>query len=122
MCTPRYKRRSEAREGGVGYEGDIITGELLQKRNQRKFIPVLRRGDWREAAPGWLAGKYYVDLRDGPRFEAQYEDVVSTLRGTRPKAPAVATAATPRRSATAKQPLAGRGESLTRPARQPVVR
>ena len=30
VCTPRYKQRSEERVGGVGYEGDIITAELLQ--------------------------------------------------------------------------------------------
>ena len=89
ICTPRYKLRSEAREGGVGYEGDIITGALLQERNHRKFIPVLRIGEWRHAAPAWLAGKYYVDLRDGPRFDPQYEDLLSTLRGTRPQAPPV---------------------------------
>jgi len=94
VCTARYRSRSEAREGGVGYEGDIITGALLHGRNQRKFIPVLRRGNWRDAAPLWLAGKYYVDLRDGPRFDPQYEDLVSTLRGTRLQAPPVGRAPT----------------------------
>ena len=28
VCTPRYKQRSDARQGGVGYEGDIMTGQL----------------------------------------------------------------------------------------------
>lgn len=90
VCTPRYKSRSERREGGVGYEGDIITAELLQTRNHRKFIPILRRGEWREAAPSWLAGKYYIDLRDGARYEAQYQDLLSTLLGSRPAPPPVA--------------------------------
>jgi hypothetical protein len=54
VCTPRYKKKSEAREGGVGYEGDIITGELLKSRNHRKFIPVLRAGDRSASAPGGL--------------------------------------------------------------------
>jgi hypothetical protein len=91
VCTPRYKTKSEAREGGVGYEGDIITGELLKSRNHRKFIPVLRTGDWSASAPGWLAGKYYIDLRDGERYEAQYEDLLSTLHGTRPTPPPLGT-------------------------------
>ena len=89
VCTPRYKTKSEAREGGVGYEGDIITGELLRSRNHRKFIPVLRRGEWSASAPGWLVGKYYIDLRDGERYEAQYDDLLSTLHGTRAAAPPV---------------------------------
>jgi len=102
VCTPRYKTKSEAREGGVGYEGDIITGELLKSRNHRKFIPILRSGDWSGSAPGWLAGKYYIDLRDGDRYEVQYEDLLSTLHGTRPTPPPVGAppAATSARAAT----------------------
>ena len=41
LCTPKYCRKSDGREGGVGYEGAIMTAELLNSGNQRKFIPVL---------------------------------------------------------------------------------
>jgi hypothetical protein len=54
VCTPKYKTKSEARIGGVGYEGDIMTAEVLANQNHRKFIPVLARGAWIEAAPSWL--------------------------------------------------------------------
>jgi hypothetical protein len=101
VCTPRYKTKSEAREGGVGYEGDIITGELLKSRNHRKFIPVLRSGDWSVSAPSWLAGKYYVDLREGERYDAQYEDLLSTLRSARPTPPPVGI---PRAASSARVP------------------
>src|SRR3712207_6273724 len=36
ICTPRYAERSNQRAGGVGYEGDIMTAELLNHQNQRK--------------------------------------------------------------------------------------
>lgn len=72
ICTPRYKRRSDAREGGVGYEGDIMTAEVMTSQNHRKFIPVLRSGTWTEAAPSWLAGKYHIDLTGDPYSERQY--------------------------------------------------
>src|SRR5689334_21959276 len=39
VCTPKYKIKSDARQGGVGYEGNIITGEVFTKANHRKFIP-----------------------------------------------------------------------------------
>lgn len=97
ICTPRYKGRSEKRVGGVGYEGDIITAELMQHRNRRKFIPVLRRGTWEESAPGWILGSYYIDLRDGGRFDAQYEDLLSTVRGVRPEPPPLGAGARSRR-------------------------
>lgn len=89
LCTPRYKERSDQRTGGVGYEGDIITGSVLKNRNQRKFIPLLRAGNWETAAPTWLAGKYYLDMRDNPLSEVIYKDLISTLLGTRPQAPPV---------------------------------
>lgn len=89
VCTPRYKERSDRREGGVGYEGDIITGEVFTTRNERKFIPILRLGEWTDSAPTWLTGKYYIGLRGAPYNENQYRDLVTTLLGTRPIAPPV---------------------------------
>jgi hypothetical protein len=73
ICTPRYKRRSEERQGGVGYEGDIMTAEVMGSQNHRKFIPALRSGSWTEAAPSWLAGKYHINLTRNPYPERDYE-------------------------------------------------
>jgi len=87
ICTPRYKRRSDAREGGVGYEGDIMTAEVMSSQNHRKFIPVLRSGSWPEAAPSWLLGKYYINLTGDPYSERDYGDLVRTLLGIRETAP-----------------------------------
>jgi DNA-binding winged helix-turn-helix (wHTH) protein len=87
VCTPEYKRKSDARIGGVGYEGHIITAELFTARNNRKFIPILHHGNWEEASPSWLIGKYYIDLYRVDRFEAGYQDLLVTLHGQRMKAP-----------------------------------
>lgn len=103
ICTPTYKQKSDRREGGVGYEGDIMTAEALTTRNNRKFIPVLRIGEWHHSAPSWLQGKYYVDLR-GDNLEPGYQDLLTTLLGTRPSAPAIGrppTLAPPRNRAEA---------------------
>jgi hypothetical protein len=89
VCTPHYANRSNCRLGGVGYEGDIFTAEALNTRNQRKFIPIFRAGDWQTAAPTWLAGKYRIDLRGDPFSDDQYADLLTTLHGTRPIAPPV---------------------------------
>jgi hypothetical protein len=87
ICTARYKRRSDAREGGVGYEGDIMTAEAMTRQNNRKFIPVWRNGTWPEVAPSWLAGKYYINLTGNPYSERDYVDLVRTLLGIRETAP-----------------------------------
>lgn len=89
ICTPRYKQKSDARVGGVGYEGHIMTAELMTARNDRKFIPILRHAVWEDAAPSWLAGKYYIDLSESNRFETNYQDLLTTLHGQRSQAPPV---------------------------------
>jgi hypothetical protein len=96
VCTPTFKAKSEVREGGVGYEGDIITGEMFSGASQRKFIPVLRSGDANSAVPSWLKGKYYVELRGDEPSQDHYADLLSTLHGTRPQAPPVGPAPTAR--------------------------
>lgn len=72
ICTPTYKDKSDQRKGGVGYEGDIMTGEVHTQGNHRKFITVLRRGDWTTAIPSWLAGKYGINLGGDPFSEDSY--------------------------------------------------
>ncbi len=89
LCTPKYKVRSELRKGGVGYEGDIMTGELLTTGNQRKFIPILRDGDPGTALPNWLQGKYRIDLRGNPYSDEQYKDLTTTLLNGREQPPPV---------------------------------
>jgi len=89
VCTPNYKWRSDSRQGGVGYEGAIMTGEVFAGKDPRKFIPILRSGDWKDAAPSWLVGKYGLDFRGESSKEEQYEDLLSTLYGTREQAPPI---------------------------------
>jgi hypothetical protein len=87
VCTPNYKRRSEARKGGVGYEGSIITSEIFAHQNHRKFIPVLASGSWRQSAVSWLIGKSYLDLGNPDNYATGYKELLTTLLGARPKAP-----------------------------------
>jgi hypothetical protein len=89
VCTHKYKERSNNRQGGVGYEGDIMTAEVMSTGNQRKFIPILRQQSWNDSAPSWLLGKYYIDFSASPYSETFYDDLLTTLLGTREKAPQV---------------------------------
>ena len=114
ICTPPYKDRSDARKGGVGYEGDIMTGELLTKRNERKFIPVLRKGDEVTAVPSWLAGKYYIDLGEEADQERSYDDLLTTLLGRRETPPPMGSApeVSPTRQVKGSPPTASGGEPI----------
>jgi hypothetical protein len=90
VCTPQYREKSDARKGGVGYEGDIMTAEVHTQGNHRKFIPVLARGEWKHSAPSWLKGKYYIDLSCEAHFGRNYSDLTATILGRRAAAPPVA--------------------------------
>lgn len=87
VCTPQYKSRSDKRTGGVGYEGDIMTAEAFIQGNHQKFIPLLRKGEWRDAAPSWLLGKAYFDFRADPYSEDNYQELYTYLFDEREKAP-----------------------------------
>lgn len=64
ICTPNYKKKADEREGGVGYETNVITADLYQSHNDVKYIPVLFAGDWNISMPVWAGGKLGVDLRE----------------------------------------------------------
>ncbi|MBU0639383.1 MAG: toll/interleukin-1 receptor domain-containing protein [Planctomycetes bacterium] len=89
ICTPNYKKKSDERRGGVGYEGDIMTGEVLTEHNDRKFIPVLRSGTPSDAMPSWLGGKYSINLCGDPYSEEGYQDLLLTLHNQREQAPPI---------------------------------
>lgn len=91
VCTPKYKSRSDNRTGGVGYEGDIMTGEVLVQGNDQKFIPLLRGKEWETSAPSWLLGKYRIDFREEPYSEDSYHELLDYLFDQREKAPPLGT-------------------------------
>lgn len=95
ICTPKYKEKSENRSGGVGYEGDVMTGELLVTGNHRKFIPILREGEWAGACPSWLLGKYFVDLRGNPYSEQSFSDLLAAVCRDRTPIPELGTLVQP---------------------------
>ncbi len=80
IWTPAYKSKSDTRSGGVGYEGHIITGEVFHSQNDRKFIPLLRSGDWHESSPTWASGKLGADFRGDNWISEQYQVLLNTLR------------------------------------------
>ena len=87
ICTPAYKEKSDRRIGGVGYEGHIISSELYAKHNERKFIPILRKGSISESMPVYLGGKLAIDLSGKSNQDDNMEDLITTLLGINRKPP-----------------------------------
>lgn len=91
VCTPVYKAKTDARRSGVGYEGNIMTAEVFYATDPRKFIPILRAGEWVEASPSWALGKYFIDLRGDPYPDSEYRKLLDALLGTAPARPPLGT-------------------------------
>jgi hypothetical protein len=87
ICTPQYKKKSDNRLGGVGYESHVMAAQLFVKRNHPKFIPILRQGKWEEAAPDWLLGAVYIDLSGEGGDDSAYQELLDTLSMRRQQAP-----------------------------------
>ena len=82
ICTPTYKEKSDSRQGGVGYEGNIISANLMDSSNERKFILILYKGTFEKSLPNFLLGKYGVDLSaTNPNCKKEYKKLIKTLLG-----------------------------------------
>jgi hypothetical protein len=88
VCTPKYKAKADRRVGGVGYEGSVITAELAAGTSRRKFVPLLRRDAWTQAAPSWLLGALYIDVRDSNEASG-FEELLKTIWKRRVAPPAI---------------------------------
>lgn len=79
ICTPEYAKKSTARAGGVGYEQQIISGNLAAGVNRRKFIPIVRRGGMKAgdelAIPPHFQGILAIDMR-GPMGTGEHLEVL----------------------------------------------
>ena len=75
ICTPEYKEKADVREGGVGYETNIITGDYYENHNDRKYITVFPYGDRKKTTPLWAVGKKGIVLENGS-FDSQTLDNV----------------------------------------------
>jgi hypothetical protein len=83
ICTPSYAAKSTERKGGVGYEQQIISGQIAAGIDRKKFIPIVRKGEFTPgvgcAIPPHFLGTLALDMRDGSRFDDVFEVLIRTI-------------------------------------------
>lgn len=87
ICTSEYKKKSDAKIGGVGYEDSIISSDMFNKLNHRKYLPIMRSGKPQDVMPNSLHSKLFIDFSNESNFSNMYRDLLLTLFGKRPKEP-----------------------------------
>lgn len=87
ICTEGYKLKADGRNGGVGYETNIISADLFATSGltEEKYIPVLRSGTWGASLPAYMAGKLGVDCTDGVIDDRSMADLLTTFGLDTPK-------------------------------------
>jgi hypothetical protein len=83
VCTPSYAHKSNNRQGGVGYEQQIVSGQLMSGTARSKFIPILRKGSYEPgpdfAIPTHFLGIAWIEFRDDEAFEVSLEDLIRVI-------------------------------------------
>lgn len=83
VCTKEYRRKSLARAGGVGYEQQIITGNIVAGKPREQFIPLVRDGEFDPgdecSIPPQFMGVYAVDMRDGVNPDQSIEVLLRAI-------------------------------------------
>jgi TIR domain len=81
VCSSAYVRKAELGTGGVGYERLIVTGEVVQNIDTRKFIPLVRANPSQRQIPRFLGPRLYIDFNDDGVYEMKREELLRELLG-----------------------------------------
>jgi hypothetical protein len=111
VCSSDYVERSEKGSGGVGYERLIVTSEVVQTIDTKKFIPILRGG---KKTPSFLGPRLYINFENDHDYEARLVELAREIHGaplvSKPPLGPNPFSGTPIVSAVAQEP--GQAESL----------
>ena len=79
ICTDSYVKKANDREGGVGYEVQIVTTELVTNLGIDKFIPIIRQASGKKKAPTCLGARVYIDFTDERQFDEKFDELLREL-------------------------------------------
>ena len=80
ILTPTYKEKADCRTGGAGYETTIITQELWTSTEDKvKFIPIIRKGTFKESYPTYLGSANGLDMTDNNSYETNLSRLIEQL-------------------------------------------
>jgi hypothetical protein len=86
ICTPSYATKSKQRQGGVGYEAQIVSARIAASIARSKFVPIIRSGGLRPneadcAIPPHFQGILTIDMRQDAQYAAMFENLLCHIDG-----------------------------------------
>ena len=89
VCTDSYVRKANAGVGGVGYERLIVTAEVVEAIETKKFVPIVRHNSLSPKIPTHLGSRLYIDFSDDSGYSASIDHLRREILGApaNPKPP-----------------------------------
>jgi hypothetical protein len=81
VCSSDYVARSDKGVGGVGYERLIVTAEVVQAIDTKKFIPILRGGNPNKKLPTFLGPRLYIDFESDDDYQTKLLELARGIHG-----------------------------------------
>lgn len=79
ICSQTYIKKANEGQGGVGYEKQIITAELLSDLNTNWVVPIIRNNPTQKKVPTFLGGRLYISFEVENLYESQYEELLREI-------------------------------------------
>ena len=79
ICTENYIDKANDGIGGVGYEKTILTAELMQNQDSKKFIPIVRNVERKIKTPTCLTGRLYIDFSNDQEFNNSFKKLLHEI-------------------------------------------
>ena len=77
----QYAQKADERKAGVGTESQLISKEIYDKIDQKKFIPIAceRRGDGEPCMPAFLKSRISIDFSTPEAANSNWEQLLRAL-------------------------------------------
>lgn len=78
-----YTEKANKNQGGVGTESLIISSEIYEQAEQKKFIPVVTECDseGKPFLPTFIKSRIFIDLSNPESYEVEYEKLIRNIFG-----------------------------------------
>ncbi len=81
VCSEAYVAKADGGRGGVGYERLIVTAEVVESIETKKFIPLVRNNPTAAKTPKFLGPRLYIDFSNDHSYQNSLEALCRELLG-----------------------------------------
>lgn len=81
ICSQKYVQKADSGAGGVGYERLVVTAEVVETIDTKKFVPIVRGGGGSRKTPTYLGPRLYIDFEDDAQYQGALEALLREIHG-----------------------------------------